>query len=642
MTGEASRDVQQDLDTSDISGTGMAAWDGLGVHDPVDNTNIILNDVEMTVKSNQEGRKSGGETGKSSHETGKTSLEDTLKSEAKALMGNVECDNEGEGGAARVPDGGWGWLVVFGSFIITLLVPLLGPCFGVLFSSYLLEAGSSSATTAWIFNVQCFIWNMMGLIVRPLVKEFGWRNIAFQGILLTSASVIMSAFAPSPVFLFFSFSLLSVFPLLLEFELRWLMVTMAVWGCGIGTTMGLYTLVMIKFMGLENLGAVYGASSLTVGFGFLSIGPLIELDVTKDDPELYAPVNIGFPTVKTDRKEQLGQRLQHIRVLRENPLIEKKSRIGTLEADLEKVQAVWETFTGPHHIRTLAEHYGIFRDLYGNAYFIPSVILKIFYDFDEETVTPVYRGNTVKPREAAKEPMVEFQSQPDDLWTLILTNPDGNLLENEIECLHWFIGNIKGGDITTGEVICDYLQPFPPRGTGYHRLVFVLYKQDGYMDYSTYKKQQPCLSLKERTFSTLSFYRELQDNITPAGLSWFQSDWDSSLTDFFHHTLKMREPVYEYDFPKPYLAPQKYFPLRRQFNTYLDLHRDPKEINKEILLQRLKNLNPLEPEPPVLPFPGAQSIPKDLTTWERRDLKRKRLGVGKYRNLFRGSNRPNI
>ncbi|KAK8723935.1 hypothetical protein OTU49_011613, partial [Cherax quadricarinatus] len=251
--------------------------------------------------------------------------------------------------------------------------------------------------------------------------------------------------------------------------------------------------------------------------------------------------------------------------------------------------AVWETFTGPHHIRTLAEHYGIFRDLYGNAYFIPSVILKIFYDFDEETVTPVYRGNTVKPREAAKEPMVEFQSQPDDLWTLILTNPDGNLLENETECLHWFI-----------------------------------------------------LSLKERTFSTLSFYRELQDNITPAGLSWFQSDWDSSLTDFFHHTLKMREPVYEYDFPKPYLAPQKYFPLRRQFNTYLDLHRDPKEINKEILLQRLKNLNPLEPEPPVLPFPGAQSIPKDLTTWERRDLKRKRLGVGKYRNLFRGSNRPNI
>lgn len=32
-------------------------------------------------------------------------------------------------------------------------------------------------------------------------------------------------------------------------------------------------------------------------------------------------------------------------------------------------------------------------------------------------------------------------------------------------------------------------------------------------------------------------YRELQDVLTPAGLAWFQADWDSSLTDFFHNTL---------------------------------------------------------------------------------------------------------
>ncbi|XP_069187820.1 monocarboxylate transporter 12-B [Procambarus clarkii] len=110
---------------------------------------------------------------------------------------------------ASVPDGGWGWLVVAGSFLIMMLVPLLGPCFGVLFSRFLLQEGSSSTTTAWIFNVQCFVWNMMGLVVRPLAKEFGWRNIAIKGVLLTSVSVIMSAFTPSAEFLFFSFSLLS-------------------------------------------------------------------------------------------------------------------------------------------------------------------------------------------------------------------------------------------------------------------------------------------------------------------------------------------------------------------------------------------------------------------------------------------------
>ncbi|XP_045618376.1 large ribosomal subunit protein mL38 isoform X1 [Procambarus clarkii] len=369
---------------------------------------------------------------------------------------------------------------------------------------------------------------------------------------------------------------------------------------------------------------------------------LEELDVTRDDPELYAPVNIGLPHINPSRREQLNHRLQYRKSLRQNPEIEKLSRSRKLAVDINKVREEWDSTSGPHHIRTLAEHYGIFRDLYGCAYFIPRVALRINYNFDDEMVSPVYRGNTIKPREASTCPTVQFKSEPNELWTLVLTNPDGNLLENKSECLHWFIGNIPGGDIASGEVICDYLQPFPPRGIGYQRLVFVLYKQDGRIDYSNYKKEEPCLSLKERSFSSLTFYRELQDVITPAGLSWFQSDWDSSLTNFFHHTLKMKEPVYEYEFPPLYLAPQKYFPLKRPFNSYMDLHRDPKEISKEILLQRLKKLNPLEREKPVLPFPGAIKFPKGLTNWEKKDFHRKNLGIGKYRDLYKGSNRPEV
>jgi hypothetical protein len=45
------------------------------------------------------------------------------------------------------------------------------------------------------------------------------------------------------------------------------------------------------------------------------------------------------------------------------------------------------------------------------------------------------------------------------------------------------------------------------------------------------------LQLEKRTFQTLDFYRERQDDITPAGLAFFQSDWDVSVTDFFHDTL---------------------------------------------------------------------------------------------------------
>ena len=45
------------------------------------------------------------------------------------------------------------------------------------------------------------------------------------------------------------------------------------------------------------------------------------------------------------------------------------------------------------------------------------------------------------------------------------------------------------------------------------------------------------LNLGERSFRTKEFYRELQDLITPAGISFYQSDWDDSLPAFFHNTL---------------------------------------------------------------------------------------------------------
>ena len=76
----------------------------------------------------------------------------------------------------------------------------------------------------------------------------------------------------------------------------------------------------------------------------------------------------------------------------------------------------------------------------------------------------------------------EQEGDDDSLWTLVMTNPDGHFEEDEAEYLHWMVANISGqggvADLaTSGDTICPYLQPFPPYGTGFHRFVFVLYKQ---------------------------------------------------------------------------------------------------------------------------------------------------------------------
>lgn len=52
-------------------------------------------------------------------------------------------------------------------------------------------------------------------------------------------------------------------------------------------------------------------------------------------------------------------------------------------------------------------------------------------------------------------------------------------------------GNIPGSKIEKGETVIDYLRPFPPKGTGYHRHIFILYKQEKNLNFSKLKKDGP-------------------------------------------------------------------------------------------------------------------------------------------------------
>lgn len=179
----------------------------------------------------------------------------------------------------------------------------------------------------------------------------------------------------------------------------------------------------------------------------------------------------------------------------------------------------------------------------------------------------------------------------------------------------------------------EYLRPFPPKGTGYHRHIFVLYKQEKKLDFSKFKKTGPCLELAQRTFKTLDFYREQQDDLTPAGLAFFQSDWDESVHSFYQKVLKMKEPIFEYDFPPVYHTPQKWFPLRQPFNLYMDRYRDPKQINKEFLMRKLKKVHPFKPTPKPLPYPNAVYFDGYYPSWLKNEIRKSRLKWGRINEI---------
>ncbi|XP_023296113.2 39S ribosomal protein L38, mitochondrial [Lucilia cuprina] len=357
------------------------------------------------------------------------------------------------------------------------------------------------------------------------------------------------------------------------------------------------------------------------------------------DPELTARVNIGFPKLKSTRSEQLKERLSYVKAQRANGELEKKARINDLLIDLSEVQKDYANTTRGYDLRIIADHYGIFEDLFGAAYFVPRVNLNIQYQATEDTLIPVYNGNIIKPLEARQAPLVTFDGSTDPItgnpstgdsyWTLIATNPDGHFTENDKEYIHWFVGNIPNGDVQKGDVIVNYLAPFPPKGVGYQRFVFVLYKQNKKIDFSSLKlATEDNVNLDKRTFKTYDFYRQHQDDITPAGLAFYQTNYDKSLTKFYHDVLNLKEPVFEYDFPEPYLADQKFFPLKQAFNLYMDRHRDIKEVNKEYLECKLSKTHPFDGPDRPLKYPNAHPI-KDTPSWLKTEIRKERLKIGR-------------
>ena len=107
--------------------------------------------------------------------------------------------------------------------------------------------------------------------------------------------------------------------------------------------------------------------------------------------------------------------------------------------DLEEARKISQTTNGPQFLRKIAEHFGIFGHLYGDAYFYPVVPMNIDYDIDTDYLARVFQGNLIKPCEAKNQPQVHYEAESESLWTLLMTTPDGNFSDPQLEYCHWFM-----------------------------------------------------------------------------------------------------------------------------------------------------------------------------------------------------------
>jgi len=344
--------------------------------------------------------------------------------------------------------------------------------------------------------------------------------------------------------------------------------------------------------------------------------PGVDLSLQERLDELYPKnplrgdrVNIGF-AAESSSKSSRGRVSDWRRGARANKELEKAAREGSLDIDLGQVRDSWVQAGAVYEdIMAAADLYGVFEDLFGHAYFRPCLMLDIRYAF-KDVLVPVHRGNMVKPREAATAPKVTWKSDNNGLWCLMMTGLDSHLQSETSQYLHWMVANIRGHDLASGDTICDYIQPFPAHGTGYHRYSFVLFKQEALMELQKVDESDREVDLQARSINSAEFYEEHQDNITPAGLGFFQSDYDSSIRDFFHNRLQMKEPKFEYEFPDWYVTPWL-FPFAQSapshgFDEFLDRRRNPKDLEREVLEEKLRHTDPFTGDTEAyIKYPGV-------------------------------------
>ncbi|XP_036449576.1 monocarboxylate transporter 10-like [Colossoma macropomum] len=115
------------------------------------------------------------------------------------------------------PDGGWGWVIVFSSFIYNVLVLGFHNSFGVYLISLMETFKESSSKTGksavpeqtWVGSISYGFIIIFGPVSGKLTVRYGAREISIAGSIIILISIVCSSLAPSLGVLFFTHGFLT-------------------------------------------------------------------------------------------------------------------------------------------------------------------------------------------------------------------------------------------------------------------------------------------------------------------------------------------------------------------------------------------------------------------------------------------------
>ncbi|ALC38016.1 CG11665 [Drosophila busckii] len=106
------------------------------------------------------------------------------------------------------PDGGWGWLVLFGACLTNILIPGTIKSFGVLFIEFTQAFDTTSTKASWIPALCYFLYSSLGPVSSILSVKYSYRTVTLIGAVSASLGMILSFWASSLGYLYISYGVL--------------------------------------------------------------------------------------------------------------------------------------------------------------------------------------------------------------------------------------------------------------------------------------------------------------------------------------------------------------------------------------------------------------------------------------------------
>ena len=126
--------------------------------------------------------------------------------------------------------------------------------------------------------------------------------------------------------------------------------------------------------------------------------------------------------------------------------------------------------------------------------------LEIFYNNKK-----ISNNDFLKPNETQIQPDIKYTFNINNLYTLIMYDPDA---VNGTH-IHWLVININN-NINNSTILLPYQGPAPPAKTGKHRYIFEIYKQQKPLNLKPFNKRSISVNLLKKELNITNYISKFQ------------------------------------------------------------------------------------------------------------------------------------